>query len=230
MVVNDQIAIKANPGFTGKTEIQVVVNDEGTSEVINVQVTVLPEPVPNTQMVPKAINSNTISWSASPNAISYEVQVYDQTVCVTSQTSCQVAVPIGPKTKVEVVAKGNDETENPVVVKYENKKPIPALTAFFATGKSVLSATAKTELQDIAQIIKVEGFSRIQVYGHTDIRGGIDNNKLSKDRAQVVINYLKKLVPNTQFKIAGYASTQPIGDNQTEAGLAANRRAEVSVW
>ena len=108
--------------------------------------------------------------------------------------------------------------------------PVPAITVNFATNSSVLSATQKAELNKIAEYIVEEGFLRLVVHGFTDSRGGVDNQALSVARAKSTADYLAKLAPGIDFVVAGFGPSKPVATNSTDAGMAANRRAELSLW
>ncbi len=101
----------------------------------------------------------------------------------------------------------------------------------FATGKSDLSATAKTNLNQFAASLKANPDTDITVQGHTDNTGSRQiNEKLSLQRAQSVYNYLNAQgVAGTRMSAQGFASDFPVADNSTAAGQAQNRRVEVYI-
>lgn len=104
----------------------------------------------------------------------------------------------------------------------------------FATGKSTLSQSAKTNLAAFAKKLTTgEDVSAadITVEGHTDSTGSTAvNEKLSKERAQAVAEYLKSQgVPSSKITTRGLASEYPVADNGTAAGRAKNRRVEVYI-
>ena len=205
--------------------------ENGTkTQTVRVPVVILPEVAKDPVSIATAIDSAFISWNESPNAIGYTVKVDGQAVCSTTATSCAAPVLIGPKTSIEVISRGNDGLQS--TTKSEFKAPaqaIPALTVNFPTASSVLNSSAKSELKDIAAAIVKTGYTTVQVAGHTDSRGGTDNNKLSAARAQAVVKYLQSLVPNVNFKVGASAASQPVASNATVDGQAANRRAEISL-
>jgi len=103
----------------------------------------------------------------------------------------------------------------------------------FQTGKSTLNASSKTALTKFAKILVANPTMDITILGHTDNQGSLDvNQKLSQDRAQAVANYLTtQNVASTQFKeITGKNYAEPVADNKTAAGRAANRRVEVYMY
>jgi OOP family OmpA-OmpF porin len=70
---------------------------------------------------------------------------------------------------------------------------------------------------------------KLDVSGHTDNQGKkAYNQKLSEDRAAAVKKYLvSKGVAAERVVTSGHADDQPVADNGTKEGRAANRRVEV---
>lgn len=103
----------------------------------------------------------------------------------------------------------------------------------FDTNKSTLSDNAKAALTKFSKILVDNPTMDIAIMGHTDNVGSLEvNQKLSQDRAQAVATFLKfKNVSTTQFKeIVGKNFSEPIADNKTKVGQAANRRVEVYMY
>jgi outer membrane protein OmpA-like peptidoglycan-associated protein len=102
----------------------------------------------------------------------------------------------------------------------------------FATNSSDLTATSKTNIQDLAKVLQKYDDTNILIEGHTDITGKRKyNQSLSEQRAGSVSNYLKSLgVPASRISNVGYGPDQPIADNNTDAGRAQNRRVEVAIF
>jgi OOP family OmpA-OmpF porin len=71
----------------------------------------------------------------------------------------------------------------------------------------------------------------IEIAGHTDSAGDdAANQALSEKRSQAVVDYLVKAgLPAARFTAAGYGSTQPVADNESDEGKAQNRRIEFLV-
>lgn len=107
--------------------------------------------------------------------------------------------------------------------------PVRLEGANFATGSSRLLKTADVKLNEVVNAAKQYPEVQLEVSGHTDNRGKKAlNQKLSNNRAAAVKTYLVKHgVAADRISTAGYADTQPIADNKTETGRAANRRVEV---
>ncbi len=104
----------------------------------------------------------------------------------------------------------------------------------FATGQSDLLSDATALLEQIAPILQQNNFP-VSVEGHTDnvpISSAQfpSNWELSSARAAVVIRKLVEAgIDFKRLKAIGYADTQPIADNQTEAGRRQNRRVNIII-
>ena len=103
----------------------------------------------------------------------------------------------------------------------------------FATNQSALNAASKDALEKFAKILIDNPTMDVAIYGHTDNTGSLAvNQQLSKERAQSVANFLiSKGVAAYQVKeIVGKDFSEPVADNSTVAGRAANRRVEVYLY
>ena len=100
----------------------------------------------------------------------------------------------------------------------------------FKTGKWDLKAGAMAKLDQIADALKGKE-QPIVVYGFTDNVGAIDMNMdLSQKRAQSVRDYLvTKGIPQDLITAQGKGPADPISDNGSVEGRAANRRVELVV-
>lgn len=106
----------------------------------------------------------------------------------------------------------------------------------FDTGKADLKPEAYPILDEAGRILLENPDIKVELSGHTDPREintaeFPSNWELSYARAEVVRKYLIE-----KFKIAperltarGYADTQPIASNDTEEGMAKNRRTEFRI-
>lgn len=103
----------------------------------------------------------------------------------------------------------------------------------FATNKYELNAVAKSNLSELAKILKEFYDADVAIYGHTDSTGNdAINNPLSVNRANAVADYLMALgVSANQIKsVEGFGSKQPVADNSTKEGRSANRRVEIYMY
>ena len=103
----------------------------------------------------------------------------------------------------------------------------------FATGKAVLSSTAKSALQKFAaQMTDADMINTdILIKGHTDNTGSAAvNEKLSLQRAEAVSKVLKSNgIASARLSEEGCSYNEPVADNSTAAGRKQNRRVEVYV-
>ncbi len=99
----------------------------------------------------------------------------------------------------------------------------------FETGKAIINPSFDNVLGSVADVIKEYKDTNVEISGHTDNRGNQQANQiLSEQRAQAVAAYFRKQgVADARLKAVGYGPNQPIADNTTEEGRAANRRVEI---
>jgi outer membrane protein OmpA-like peptidoglycan-associated protein len=71
----------------------------------------------------------------------------------------------------------------------------------------------------------------ILIEGHTDNTGSENFNKqLSEKRAAAIGDYLiQKGIDNNKIYTIGHGASKPIGDNNSEAGRAQNRRTSFTI-
>jgi len=101
---------------------------------------------------------------------------------------------------------------------------------FFDSGKSEIKPESDSALVQISLLLKNNSSLKLYVVGHTDNVGSIDSNmKLSKDRADAVVNSLTANygISADRLKAYGVASLSPVASNDTEEGKAKNRRVEL---
>lgn len=102
---------------------------------------------------------------------------------------------------------------------------------FFETGKATLKPESYAELSNVLRFMEDNPTVRLEISGHTDNVGSRKlNEKLSKDRAKAVVDYLvSKGIDSSRLESKGYADTQPVATNATAEGRALNRRVEFKV-
>ena len=101
----------------------------------------------------------------------------------------------------------------------------------FATNKSKILSKSFPLLNEVAQVMLDRKTMEVRIEGHTDSRGSAGHNqKLSQSRADSVRAYLvRQGVAGGRMNSVGNGEDQPIEDNSTEEGRAANRRVEFHI-
>lgn len=102
----------------------------------------------------------------------------------------------------------------------------------FGTNSSNLTPEAAGNIDQLATTLKKYADTNVTIEGHTDSSGSDKiNQPLSERRAQAVSNEITAQgVDASRITTTGYGSTQPVGDNATAEGKAANRRVEVAIF
>ena len=103
----------------------------------------------------------------------------------------------------------------------------------FATGSDRISPESEVELQKLFDALNIAENAKVSVVGHTDNSGMADANKeLSFKRAKAVKQWLMKKsgnnFPSERFSVDGKGQDEPVGDNNSVAGKAQNRRVQIS--
>ena len=101
---------------------------------------------------------------------------------------------------------------------------------FFDFDRSDLQPSSYVELDKLVEYLEHNRVN-IEIAGHTDNQGSDEyNDRLSRDRAKAVYDYLVQHgVAAGRLSYQGYGKRQPIADNETEEGRAANRRTEFRI-
>jgi uncharacterized repeat protein (TIGR02543 family) len=235
-VVNNEVSVQAKQGFSGNATVKITVTNNGEVSIITAEVMVIPLPVTNPVVKVISDEKSRIQWVRSPNAVTYEVTQGGKLLCTTARSICTVQQKIAASPAVQIKALGRDQTESvgsaatyvpaaiitPVI-------PEIALVVNFDTAKYNLDAADRALIRAFAAEVAKYGYKEIDISGHTDSRGGINNNILSNNRAKESRDFLKSLLPNLKVTINGYADAINVATNATAPGMAANRRAEFRV-
>jgi outer membrane protein OmpA-like peptidoglycan-associated protein len=97
---------------------------------------------------------------------------------------------------------------------------------FFKTNSWQLMPESQSQLEEMAQFMKMNPKVVMEVVGHTDNVGTKEYNlELSKKRAgEVVQQLIERKIEPYRIKSRGAGFSFPVGDNNTEGGRSANRR------
>ena len=96
----------------------------------------------------------------------------------------------------------------------------------FPKGKAALDDEMKSALNDLVSTMKSNPSMRIRITGHSSSDGDqIYNQKLSEQRARVIVEYIKSMgIEPDRLEAEGRGSSEPVSDNPDE-----NRRTEMKV-
>ena len=142
------------------------------------------------------------------------------------------------KKEIEVILSNEEEKEKGgLSATFDEKtgeiKIVLAERLLFPPGEAVVSIRLFSLLDKTADIAMKTG-GKVIVTGHTDNRSGsrtASNWRLSMDRGIIVARHLEAIGPLEKGQIigAGASHYQPIRENDTEEGRAANRRVEIQI-
>lgn len=99
----------------------------------------------------------------------------------------------------------------------------------FAFDSSELTPAAQQQLQALVPKLSDPSVTRVRVVGHTDSKGtDAYNQALSERRASSAAEYLiNQGVTPQKVTSQGRGESEPVADNETDAGRAQNRRVEL---
>lgn len=109
--------------------------------------------------------------------------------------------------------------------------PLRLEGVFFETDSNVLTPDSLDVLASAVTVINSSTAKRLEIAGHTDSRASDEYNQiLSEQRARTVANYLlSKGINPARLSTQGYGESQPVADNDSDQGMARNRRVELRV-
>lgn len=102
----------------------------------------------------------------------------------------------------------------------------------FDSGKADIRPEGVTLLNKVEKAVDVFPQSEIVIEGHTDSFGGDESNqRLSQARADAVQKYMINAmrIPSYRMIATGYGETNPVANNETEAGRSRNRRIDIVI-
>lgn len=96
----------------------------------------------------------------------------------------------------------------------------------FSVGSANLSKASKSNIEEVAKLMRYNPTMKVSLEGHSDAVGSAaDNKRLSLERAnEVKVALIKLGVDPNRLSTKGWGSEKPIADNTTEQGRLKNRR------
>lgn len=100
----------------------------------------------------------------------------------------------------------------------------------FSPASTELTDASKAAIGQVASLVKACSTAKIAVNGYTDNQGDDSTSlPLSQARATAVRDALVAAGVTNTITATGFGSANPVGDNTTDAGRAANRRVEIVI-
>jgi uncharacterized repeat protein (TIGR02543 family) len=145
----------------------------------------------------------------------YLVSESTRTITVfASQSQSEISETSDDKSKISV--------EN---ISLESLKILKKIS--FHTNEYFLDAYDRKVLKALAEDSNVRNMKALLVYGHTDAMKGVDNQWLSKSRAQAVATYLRKYNLEVSVTTAWFGPSKPLTLLRDKKSLKQNRRVEI---
>ena len=122
------------------------------------------------------------------------------------------------------------DTSPPALARVEERlrAQVAASPIQFDSGSAEILPESDAILQSLASALIATPGVPVEIVGHTDNTGDAGTNQLlSEDRAEAVVERLIALgVEESRLTFTGVGPNEPIADNDTDEGKAANRRIE----
>jgi outer membrane protein OmpA-like peptidoglycan-associated protein len=101
----------------------------------------------------------------------------------------------------------------------------------FEFDKSEIKKESYNIIEEIVDAMMARPQLRLEIQGHTDSRGTVQYNQdLSERRAKAVYDAIvERGIESRRLRYRGFGESQPVASNDTEEGMAKNRRTEFVV-
>jgi uncharacterized repeat protein (TIGR02543 family) len=164
-VEEGKLVLTPETGFSGRKTVTVTITENGTDRIVQIPLTVLPEPVAKPVLTPMASNRSLIRWTESPNATAYTVLLNGKRICSTSASSCSVRQALGPNAVIEIVSNGGDRTfSQRIEADFRQNVPVPITRIVSATNtKATLSRVDTKALDSVVALIRTQGFGTVVI-------------------------------------------------------------------
>lgn len=143
-------------------------------------------------------------------------------ISTTPETSPQQATPAAKQPAAQASPPARDPAQAP------EEKPSVTLYLYFKSGSAELANDfSRRQLAAVGKALSALPEARFEIGGHTDALGSdAMNQALSEQRAAAIRDQLAAGygIKAANIIAKGYGETQPVADNDTEAGRAKNRR------
>ncbi|MGI9603659.1 MAG: OmpA family protein [Acidimicrobiales bacterium] len=161
-------------------------------------------------------------------------EVADENTSLTAESQAVLAGAENVTNNITVAISGNFTSTDPASAAALQRAIDDIVTSApitFETGSTEIAEESTATLDQVAGAIINTSSGVVGIIGHTDSQGDPERNlEISRDRANAVRVYLIDAgVDPLRVNSDGRGDTEPVADNETEEGRAANRRIEFLV-
>ena len=251
-LTNGKLTLSAPREFSGHVDVDVTAtdNDNGVG-VVTARFVVNPKEASGTSLltVTKELHlqsglnkmfefQSIVSFKKSSNAIGLALAVngVDQGNQNDHNAIVVLPEPVGTKDNLQMKMLGNDSTASKSVkVPVKVATGVPVAHVNFDNDSWALTKGARAVLDELAATAAHLNLGAFDLVGHADANVGKNaNQSLSDKRAAAVKAYLASAMKangatNLHLSTSGKSDAQPVASNKSTAGLAQNRRVDISL-
>ena len=251
-LTNGKLTLSAPREFSGHVDVDVTAtdNDNGVG-VVTARFVVNPKEASGTSLltVTKELHlqsglnkmfefQSIVSFKKSSNAIGLALAVngVDQGNQNDHNAIVVLPEPVGTKDNLQMKMLGNDSTASKSVkVPVKVATGVPVAHVNFDNDSWALTKGARAVLDELAATAAHLNLGAFDLVGHADANIGKNaNQSLSDKRASAVKAYLATAMKangatNLHLSTSGKSDAQPVASNKSTAGLAQNRRVDISL-
>ena len=248
--INKEIA-SLNEVSTNLNDLSTVIDDtkkDALSELNKALVTENPQPIANlpeqikeskVNIPSNLVNQNTGDYVVETKRIINNKKLEEKIIFIDTQINNIINEKKDTINLVSTLAKEDTLNElkqdkNIIINDKTNEVQIilSGIAINFDFGKSEIDPKYYELLHKISSVLRVQVNSKITIAGHTcDIGSDKYNLKLSKERAEAVMNYFinNENLLKDNLSPVGYGKEKPIVSNDSEENRAKNRRVEIII-
>ena len=212
--LNGLLYVKPIARSSGKTQLSIRFIQDSAISTFEVPFEVLPQNAVAPTLAISSLDSNTLNWGPSTDALSYIVRVDGSQVCFTKATTCSITGTIRPSSIIQVVSLGRDGTESKGVtalITQPQKLKIRSIPA----AKKLSSRLSKSQLSSLDQVVgfisdygyKSIDISQIRITGPS-FAVLITNQAIANKRIDEIRRYLRAALPGYPLT---FTISNPVG-------------------
>jgi SH3 domain-containing YSC84-like protein 1 len=172
-----------------------------------------------------SLEGSTLRPDGSENEKLYGKRLTNQEILETGATTPRGARPL----VAELNRYAGEAPSSDVAGSLSSSGRVTLSDVHFASGKADITPDSEASLKQVATTLKEHADWKIRVEGFTDNIGSrMENRKLSRDRAEAVMNWLADHgIDRSRLSAKGYGESRAVARNTTPEGRAKNRRVQL---